>query len=373
MQRIWHFLTEAMDDLEPRYRAHYLAADARQTSVAIFVWLFPAVFFAYADYLIFGWGLTFAATAAVRLAFCGVSLYTIAALRKVATAREYDRIFLWWAAAAIVSVLFFNYNWASFVPPNGAITILALFSAYMVFPNRLGVRLIPPLVLSAGNLLLQLVVESVNPESLLTMTVALIMANILGIIFSTWLQNHRRTEFKARLEEARVREELYRLASIDDLTGIFNRRKLMRLAAEEFALFKRESSPLSVLMIDIDHFKRLNDNYGHETGDLILADFTAYVAAGLTHKNIWGRLGGDEFVLVLPGLAAKQAGFIAEQLRRGCEEKAPPRQTAGPGFTISIGVTEARAKDTSFDGVLTRADKALYRAKRNGRNRTETL
>jgi diguanylate cyclase (GGDEF)-like protein len=371
MQPIRHFLTEAMDDLEPSYRVHYLAADARQTIVAIVIWLAPAILFAYADYLIFGWGPTFAASAAVRLAFCVVSLYTIAALRKVATPEEYDRIFLRWAASAIAAVLYLNYSWASYVPPNGAITVLILFSAYMVFPNRLGIRLIPPLVLSVGNLLLQFVVQPINPKSLLTMIVALIMANVLGIIFSTWLQNHRLTEFRARREEARVREELYRLASIDDLTGILNRRKLMQLAAEEFAQAKREKRPLSVLMIDIDHFKRLNDSCGHEAGDLILTDFTAYVTARLAQKGIWGRLGGDEFVLVLAGFGCGQAGLIAEQLRRGFEAKSRPRQTTGPSFTISIGVTEVRARDKTFDDILKRADKALYRAKRNGRNRTE--
>jgi len=373
MRQIRRFLTEAMDELEPQYRACYLASDARQTSVAIAVWLVPVVLFAYADYHIFGLGPTFTASVAVRLAFCGISLYTIAALRKVATAREYDRIFLWWAAAAIAAVLFLNYSWASHVPPSGAITVLVLFSAYMLFPNRLAVRLIPPLVLSAGNLLLQLVVEPVNPKSLLTMTVALVMANVLGIIFSTWLQNHRRTEFKARLEEARIREELYRLASIDDLTGILNRRKLMQLAVEEFERAKRDRRPMSVLMVDIDHFKRLNDNCGHEIGDLILIDFTAYVTASLKQKSIWGRLGGDEFVLVLPAFACEQASLIAEQLRRGFEGKASPSHAGVPPFTISIGVTETRAKDKSFDAVLKRADKALYRAKRNGRNRTEII
>lgn len=371
MRQIRLFLTEAMEDLQPEYRAHYLAADARQTRVAIAVWLVPATLFGYADYLLFGWSTAFVVLAAVRLAFLLYSLGTIAALRKVATAREYDRIFLWWAAGAIVVVLILNYSWAPYVPVNGALTVLILFSAYMVFPNRLGVRLIPPLVLSAGNLILQLIAAPVNPQSLLTVTVALIMANVLGIIFSTWLQNHRHTEFKARLEEARVREELSRLASVDDLTGILNRRKLMQLAEEEFDQAKRDNKPLSVLMIDIDHFKRLNDNCGHETGDLILTAFTAYVTANIKHKSIWGRLGGDEFVLVLPGLASEQATSVAEQLRGGFAAKLSPRHTELPGFTISIGITEVRPKDKTFDGVLTRADKALYRAKRNGRDRTE--
>lgn len=373
MRQFWYTLMQAMDDLEPRYRAHYLAADARQTIVAIAVWLFPATLLAGADYLNFGWSSLFAVLAASRLAFCAFSLYTIAALRKVSTPREYDILFLRWAAFSIAVVLLVNYIWARFVPPNGAVTVLILFSAYMVFPNRLSVRVIPPLALSAGNLLLQLGLEPIDPNSLLSMIVALIMANVLGIIFSTWLQNHRLTEFRARLEEARIREELSRLASTDELTGILNRRKLMQLAGEEYETARRDSRPLSVMLIDIDHFKRLNDNCGHETGDLILADFTAYVTGAVTRRNIWGRLGGDEFVLVLPALPCDQANCIAEQLRRGFAGDSFPRRKATPDYTISIGITEVRAKDQSIDGVLKRADKALYRAKRNGRNRTEIL
>jgi len=373
MRQFWHTLTETMDDLKPSYRAHYLAADARQTRVAVAIWLIPVVLFAYADYLLFGWSSIFAVAVAARLAFCCLSLHTIAVLGKVASSRDYDRIFLRWAAAAIVAILIINYIWALHVPPSGAMTILIIFSAYMVFPNRLGVRIVPPLVLSLGNLLLQFVVAPVSPTNYLTMVVALIMANVLGIIFSTWLQNHRRSEFKASLEEARIREELYRLASIDDLTGILNRRKIMQFAAEEFEQAKRNHTPLSVLMIDIDHFKRLNDNFGHNTGDLILRDFTAHVTDNLEKKWIWGRIGGDEFVLVLPGISSGQANLIAEQLRRCFDERIPPAQTEVPAFTISIGVTEARAKDKTIDHVLRRADKALYRAKRNGRNRTETL
>lgn len=374
MTNFWPRRTKALEALEPEFRTHYLAVDARQSSVAIAVWLIPVLLFAYGDYQIFAAGPKFMALLALRLAFCLFSLYTIAALTKVASVRDYDHIFIRWAAVTIVLVLYLNYSWAAYVPVNGNITILIIFSAYMVFPNRLGVRLVPPVVLSVGNLLIQIsAAEPLGQSSLFSSIVALAMANLLGITFSTWLQNHRLTEFKASREEDRIKEELGRLASIDDLTGIYNRRKLYELATAEYKRFKSGSGPLAVVMIDIDYFKKLNDSYGHEAGDLLLTDFAAYVAANLREKHIWARLGGDEFALVLPELSGQQAKLVAERLRRGLHREFLVWQDEPLYFAISIGVTEARAKDQDFEAVLQRADKALYHAKRGGRNRTAIL
>ncbi len=366
-------LTEAANGLDARYRKHYLARDARQTIIAIAVWMVPVLLFAYGDLIIFGVGTQFAALLALRLTFCAFSVYTIRALVKVATVRDYDNIFLRWAAFGIALVTYFNYIWAAYIPPNGALTILVIFSSYMVFPARLAVRLAPPLILTAANFCLQwLVVEPVNQPALFSSLVTLVTANILGIVFSTWLQNHRLIEFKARLEENKVKEDLSRLAATDDLTGALNRRKIMELSTGEYERFLRERQPLSVVMIDIDRFKKLNDTYGHEAGDLILTSFTAYVAKGLRHGDIWGRLGGDEFVLILPDTPVEQAEAVAERLRLGLSEPVI-WQGQELSFTISSGVTAAREKDRSIDQVFIRADKALYSAKRKGRNRTETV
>lgn len=368
-------LTEAFDVLDSQYRAHYLATDARQTSTVIAVWLIPVLFFAYAEYGLFGLSPRFAASLTLRLVFCLFSLYTISALLKVDTPRNYDYIFLRWAVLTTALILFFNYTWAPFVSPNGAITILILFSAYMVFPTSLAVRLGPALTLSAGNLVLQWrTAESLSPYSLLPTLMAIVMANVLGVIFSSSLHKHRYTEFKSRLDESRIKHELIRLASIDDLTGIFNRRKLIQLANEEFRQCSSQRQPFSVLMVDIDHFKKLNDKFGHALGDLLLSKFAAFVTHNLNTKHIWGRLGGDEFVLVLPGISGKEAKLIAEGLRLDLGIDPLIIWQGQPlTCTISIGLTERQEHDQSFEDTLRKADSALYHAKRNGRNRTEIL
>lgn len=365
---------DTIDDFESVYRNYFLVTDARHTRVAIAVWLIPVLIFAYSDYLIFGYSSKFMALLAIRLVFSIFSLYTIYALLKVSTAREYDYIFLRWAMFAIAIVLFFNYIWAPYITPSGAITILVLFSAYMVFPNRFCIRVIPPIVLSIGNLSLDWwYVHLVNPQSNYSMVVAIVMANVLGVIFSSSLEQHRRTEFKARLEETQVKEELNRLASIDHLTGILNRRKLAQLTTKEFERFRNSGQPFTVLMIDIDHFKKLNDSYGHDVGDMILYEFAAYVANNLYEKNIWGRLGGDEFVLVLLNIASEQSKQIAEGLRLGLKRESIVCYGKKVTFNISIGITEAREQDLSFESILKRADEALYHAKRKGRGRIEVL
>ncbi|SMC45222.1 GGDEF domain-containing protein [Sporomusa malonica] len=363
-----------MDDFESIYRAYYLVADARHTRVAIAVWLIPVLLFAYSDYLLFGYSSKFVLSLAIRLVFFVFSLYTIYALFKVSTGREYDYIFLRWAMFATAVVLFINYSWAPYVPPNGSITMLILFSAYMVFPNRFCIRVVPPLILSIGTLTLHWrFSESVSLHSLHIMLAAFVMANVLGVIFSSSLEKHRRTEFKARLDETRAKEELNRLASIDHLTGILNRRKLVHLTTKEFERFRSSGQSFSVLMIDIDYFKKLNDSYGHAVGDMILREFAAYVANSLYEKNIWGRLGGDEFVLVLLNLPSEQSKQIAERLRLGVNRNPIIYHGKTITFSISIGIAEARDQDSSFESVLKRADEALYHAKRNGRGRIEVL
>lgn len=366
-------LTEDFGVSESQYRNYYLASDIRQTSLAIGIWMFPLLLLAYSEFIMLGWSLSFAVSLAVRLLFCLFSLYTITVLQKVSAPRIYDYIFLRWAIIAVIVILFFNYTWAPFVPPTGAITILTLFSAYMVFPTKRSIRLVPPLTLSLGNLALQWLTGGfASLQAGLTILVAVVMANVLGIIFSSTLQKHRYTEFMSRLEESRSKEELVKHASTDELTGLYNRRKLFQLAREEYARLKNGQS-FSVLMIDIDHFKNLNDRFGHEVGDLILTNFAFYVRNSLDTTHIWGRLGGDEFTLVLPNLSAEKAKHIAERLRLDINSAPVIWQEKPLMCAISVGITERREHDLSFEAILRRADEALYLAKRNGRNRTEVL
>ena len=165
--------------------------------------------------------------------------------------------------------------------------------------------------------------------------------------------------------------ELRHLATTDALTGLPNRRHFLDRAAQELARFHRFQKPTALLMVDIDHFKQINDHYGHAVGDLVLQHFAAVARSTLRKIDIIGRLGGEEFGILLPGTELEGAQIYAERL---CQAIASQPCHATPheiGFTVSIGLTLLDSEDGDIDLPLARADAALYRAKRHGRNRVE--
>ncbi len=170
-------------------------------------------------------------------------------------------------------------------------------------------------------------------------------------------------------ENKNKEEELLKLASTDPLTGAFNRREFKSLAEQEGIRSQRYNRPLAIMMLDIDHFKDLNDTYGHAAGDVGLQTFTAACTSALRNMDILGRWGGEEFVVLLPETEIEGAIVIAERLRQVVEESS---FVSGPNkisFTVSIGVAQYKSDETTVDTPLARADEAIYNAKKQGRNR----
>lgn len=165
-------------------------------------------------------------------------------------------------------------------------------------------------------------------------------------------------------------QQMARLATIDSLTGLVNRRAFFERTESARLLATRLRSPIALMMIDIDHFKRLNDRFGHATGDEALCLFAATAQATLRDHDIMGRLGGEEFALVLPGTELEGAVLAAERLRR---EVAAAQMAVSGGMysmTISIGVVVIDPNE-HINSALARADHALYAAKSAGRDRVE--
>jgi diguanylate cyclase (GGDEF)-like protein len=163
-------------------------------------------------------------------------------------------------------------------------------------------------------------------------------------------------------------EKLSKLASTDFLTNIDNRRSFYDKAESEFNRSIRGKSPLSVLIIDLDNFKRFNDDYGHACGDMVLQIFAKQVQTRLRQYDVFGRIGGEEFALLMPNTAEKSALIIAERIRECIEQTQIPFNNKLLHFTISIGVAEISPLNSSIEDVIQRADKNLYRAKYNGKN-----
>jgi len=187
----------------------------------------------------------------------------------------------------------------------------------------------------------------------------------LGIFSSSLQQSLYQSGLKLRAAYRRIEE----LAELDELTGTFNRRCILRMLEEEIARCARNSSSCAVALIDLDHFKRINDAYGHPIGDEALRTFAISMFANLRSMDRFGRYGGEEFLLVLPDLSQDQAVRALERLRAIIADLDWSAFSPGMTVTISAGVTTLNPRENS-DTLLARADSALYAAKARGRNRT---
>ncbi|WP_143096351.1 diguanylate cyclase [Ectothiorhodospira mobilis] len=170
-------------------------------------------------------------------------------------------------------------------------------------------------------------------------------------------------------ERKRLEEELRALATTDYLTGLANRRHFLARVSEELARLSRHSdNEAAVLMLDLDHFKSVNDRYGHSAGDAVLRHFAGLLREGLRRIDLPGRVGGEEFAVLLPDAGIQDAQKMAERLRARLAQHPVAVEGACIPVTVSIGITRLRPEDPSPDEALQRADTALYRAKSSGRD-----
>jgi diguanylate cyclase (GGDEF)-like protein len=175
-------------------------------------------------------------------------------------------------------------------------------------------------------------------------------------------------------ELKRSNERLREISNTDHLTGLYNRRYLMEVLAREMVRVQRKKSALSLVILDVDHFKKINDTYGHPGGDEVLQTVANEARFGLRLYDVAARYGGEEFVLVLPETPLTGGVAVAERLRKRVEAISLPPPLDQVAVTVSLGVASYPAQGvTDMETLLQQADLALFQAKRNGRNRVETM
>ena len=245
--------------------------------------------------------------------------------------------------------LLFRERWPLLAGAVGALAVLAAFGLTGV-GERTGERLWPPLALIP-----------------LVLTLFLLLQLLLNERIS--LRRERRlVDAAVQLREASAR--LQRLATTDALTGLFNRRVFDERLGVEFRRSQRYGRPLSLLMIDLDRFKRVNDEYGHPFGDFVLAGAARSISSNVRESDVVARYGGEELVVMLPETEREQALAVAEKLRAAVSARDFSRDRATVRMTISVGISALPAAGIRDDGdLLNRADEALYEAKRQGRDR----
>ena len=171
---------------------------------------------------------------------------------------------------------------------------------------------------------------------------------------------------KRQLESANTK--LQELALRDELTGLLNRRYWESCLEREFARHQRYDNPVSLVIFDIDHFKRVNDTYGHQTGDEVIRETARITSQLVRETDFAGRYGGEEFVVLLPGTTLDGAAQFAERLRSTIERQQLDYQGSPLTFTVSLGVATLADDMAGYKALLERADKALYQSKEGGRN-----
>ena len=204
--------------------------------------------------------------------------------------------------------------------------------------------------------------ERYNSQTRTTQLVAI--AGLTGLVTAFFLGY-------ALLSHRRHRAELIRLAERDELTGLLNRRAIVRKAVELLSRAREAKGTLIIGLIDLDHFKSINDRFGHAVGDQLLQRFAAALRTTLHTREVFGRYGGEEFLVLFPDITLDQARLAAERLRANLRDQHMRVDDQDVSVTLSLGLASYEAGDVLFDQVARRADIALYVAKTQGRDRVE--
>ena len=257
------------------------------------------------------------------------------------------------------------------------------FCMFLFLPGRV-VAFVPVAVFGVVGSLLSFVLLGRPPATLLGLALLLTLPALVGYVAAARLQRVQRQEFalRQRLSETNaalqaeiaqrieLQAELERQATTDPLTGLVNRREFSRRFALDLARTQRDASPLSLVLIDLDHFKRINDQYGHAAGDAVLRTLAQLSQGCFRSIDTVGRLGGEEFAVLLPGAdlqcAAQAARRLAQRLADTPVEHEGQRIVAG----MTAGVVQRLPSEDNLDSLLQRADLALYAGKQAGRART---
>ena len=358
--------------LEEGYRTHYLAVDKGQAVLGLIIGVCAVLALSYIDFLFFRLTRPFIILTLIRIVFCLFSLGVFFWLRRIKRPSSLDNLMLFWWLALAAVILSVDISRPPSYVQNQVLYALAAFACYTVAPVRFRSRMIPALMLSLSAVAILIFFKDPLSRPALAITLAAhIITHVVGILVSERMYAYRRQGYLAERHVHDVVRELERLAITDSLTGLLNRGNFIDHVELELCRIRRSGTTSSLLMMDLDHFKEINDTYGHPIGDEVLRQFSAFVTTQKRCNDQAGRLGGEEFAVLLQDTVASEAVHFAGRILQGCAQLHVETPRGTPAPTVSIGVSELQPLDPSADTVLTRADAALYRAKANGRNRCE--
>jgi diguanylate cyclase (GGDEF)-like protein len=363
--------TRLTRDLYRQYRQYYLVGDTRQMAVGLVVIGLVVAVFSFSDYLLFGATLQFYSLLALRLTLLAATAAVIILLLKAVTRpAQYDLLVLAYGICAVSTCLYIGWTRPDSYMQYTALDVAIVVAIYLFFTCRRIIKTLLALFLTAGDLIIIVLLKDHAGPLIWNVTLAsYVLVNFVGILFALRMEAFRRRRFLSMLDEENMRCELVRMASVDELTGIWNRRKFLELAENEAERYVRYVRPYSLMMIDLDYFKTVNDRFGHISGDTALKQFAGIVREQIRSTDIFGRLGGEEFGIILPETGLAEAMVLGERI---CKALYSTDINVSEGcavrVTASIGLAEVCAAHSTLDDVISAADTALYRAKDRGRN-----
>lgn len=355
--------------LEGDYRFAGLKSDVSQSILYMFVLGAGILAMLRVDALLFKdrpdlfkWMIIYRVGYAAVTAVFGVLVY------RTTKVRIYDRLVTAWLLSTVLFILLIHFT----RPANHIATsfsILVPFIIYVLSPLKIRHTFALALIFSIGTLYIGWFHNPGSDPVLLNVSIfGQVTAHLLGWISSIQIQTYRRKSFQALIDERDAKEMVAYLANIDPLTKSLTRRQLLSIAESEFQRFKRYRRSLSMLILDADNFKQINDTYGHHAGDIVLRSLSLVAMEHKRAQDTFGRLGGEEFGLLMPETSIENACVVAERVRMMWELSPVNLDGKLIRSTISIGVAEAVSTDQSLEDLLRRADRMLYKAKGSGRN-----
>ncbi|NIC04861.1 GGDEF domain-containing protein [Halomonas sp. DX6] len=261
--------------------------------------------------------------------------------------------------------------------------VVATMAFFLLIPNLLTVVTFASLYLSIGFLAAAVLFADISPVVTLRLALLLVMTNIVGFCALLRLENLQRKQFgllqKERsqnhhlLKEIALRKDLEAqlrmVAERDALTGLNSRSHFMKRAKALLQRSRLEKKPFSLFMIDVDHFKNINDTWGHTHGDWVLTKIAEACMQSLRPTDVIGRFGGEEFMVALPDTGPDNAQIVAERLKKKVAELPLKEGMSEMRLSVTIGIALANSEEADLDSLITRADQSLYVGKRDGRNR----
>jgi diguanylate cyclase len=368
--------------LEALFQRTLLSYHACQLRLALGVIAVLLLAFSLADYSVLGPGEAFLTLLAMRLMIVAACLLlALAAWRRPAVAQ-------WQLPINLVCLLGLS-GLLLIIPlrPESigihvASIVVASMALYLFIPSRIPWMLAGNAYLFLGFVTSAILWTPLPPGLLLTSLVLLLFVNLLGFVTIARIKRLKREQFSLLLEErsanrrlkneirerAALETRLRHMACTDGLTGIANRRHFFELAEQELRRARRDGTPLSICMVDVDLFKQLNDRHGHAVGDVVLSTVAGCCQSVLRDSDVLGRYGGEEFVIALPLADLSTAAAIGERLRHKVGTLTLPMLAEETSLTVTVGISRVEEGESRLDHALLRADRALYAGKARGRN-----